>query len=64
MDDLQIMQVAQAPDNPDFIVCGTRPAEMFISENGGLSWTRGKLNAATECWFINTPRLNHAVSLV
>ncbi len=57
MDDLQIMQVAQSPDDPDFIVCGTRPAEMFISENGGLSWTRGKLNSATECWFINTPRV-------
>ncbi len=25
MDDLQILQIARAPDDPGFIVCGTRP---------------------------------------
>ncbi|MEM9529519.1 MAG: YCF48-related protein [Pseudomonadota bacterium] len=57
MDDLQILQVAQDPKDPNFIVCGTRPAEIFISEDNGKSWTRSALNAGTECWFINTTRV-------
>ncbi len=57
MDDLQILQLAQSPSDPDFIVCGTRPAEIFLSEDGGESWRRSALNAATECWFINTTRI-------
>ena len=57
MDSLQILHIEQAPDDPNFIVCGTRPAEIFISEDNGLSWTRSNLDASTECWFINTPRV-------
>ena len=57
MDDLHILQIAVSPDDPDFIVCGTRPAEIFISEDSGLTWTRSNLNAAAECWFINTSRI-------
>jgi len=57
MDELHILQIAQSPDDPDFIVCGTRPAEIFLSEDGGRSWIRSQLNSATECWFINTPRV-------
>ncbi len=57
MDSLHILQVARDPNDPDFIVCGTRPAELFISENNGESWVRAPLDAATECWFINTTRV-------
>ncbi len=57
MDDLHILQIAQSPSDPDFIVCGTRPAEIFISEDGGEMWRRSALNAATECWWINTARV-------
>ena len=57
MDDLQIHQVARCPDDPDFIVCGTRPGEIFKSEDNGLTWRRCNLDAATECWFINTTRV-------
>lgn len=57
MDELQILKVAQAPDDPDFIVAGTRPAEIFTSRNGGRSWQRSSLPVASECWFINTPRV-------
>ncbi|MEM7300230.1 MAG: YCF48-related protein [Pseudomonadota bacterium] len=57
MDPLHIQQVKQHPKDPDFIVCGTRPGEIFVSENGGESWRRCNLNTATECWFINTTRV-------
>jgi len=57
MDGLQILKIAQDPINPDVIVCGTRPSEIYISEDNGDSWFRSPINGATECWFINTPRV-------
>lgn len=57
MDSLHILRVAQDPHDPDFIVCGTRPGEIFISQDNGETWTRSKLDSATECWFINTTRV-------
>ena len=57
MEGLHILQVAQCPADPDCIVCGTRPAEIFISEDNGATWTRSNLDASTECWFINTSRV-------
>ena len=57
MDDLHILQIARDPHDPDFIVCGTRPGEIFISDDDGRSWRRSALNAGTECWFINTTRV-------
>lgn len=57
MDDLHILQIEQDPKDPDFIVCGTRPSEIFISRDNGESWTRSNLNGSTECWFINTSRV-------
>ena len=57
MDDLHVLQAEQHPHDPNFIVCGTRPAEIFISEDNGDTWTRACLNAGTECWFINTTRV-------
>ena len=43
--------------NAHFIVFGTRPGDIFISEDNGENWTRSNLDAATECWFINTTRV-------
>lgn len=57
MDNLHILRVAQSPEDPDCIVCGTRPAEIFISEDNGATWMRSNLDASTECWFINTSRV-------
>ena len=57
MDGLHILQIAQAPGDPDFIVCGTRPGEIFLSEDNGKTWVRANLDASTECWFINTSRV-------
>ena len=57
MDSLHILQIARDPRDPDFIVCGTRPGEIFISEDDGESWRRSQFAAATECWFINTTRV-------
>ena len=57
MDDLQILQVAQAPHDPDFIVAGCRPHEVFISEDGGLRWRRCRISERVQAEFINTPRV-------
>jgi photosystem II stability/assembly factor-like uncharacterized protein len=57
MDSLHILRVVQDPHDPNFIICGTRPAEIFISEDNGATWSRSTLDASTECWFINTSRV-------
>lgn len=57
MDDLHILRITQDPCNADCIVCGTRPGEIFVSEDNGESWARTNMDAATECWFINTTRV-------
>jgi len=57
MDQLHILKIAQDPQDADCIVCGTRPGEIFISEDNGVNWTRSTLDASTECWFINTSRV-------
>ena len=57
MDDLQILQIERDPNDARYIVCGTRPAEIFISQDDGEHWTRSLLNASDECWFINTSRV-------
>lgn len=57
LDSLQILQLAQHPDDPDFIIAGTRPAALFRSTDGGRSWRRLEMGNARECTFINTPRV-------
>lgn len=57
MDGLHILQVAQAPHDPDIIYAGTRPALIFRSGDGGRTWTRCELGNSAECDFINTPRV-------
>lgn len=57
MDQLHILKIAQDPHDADCIVCGTRPGEIFVSEDNGVNWTRSTLDASTECWFINTSRV-------
>jgi len=57
LDDLQVLQIAQAPWDPDFILAGTRPAMVYRSTDGGASWTRLNVGNAVECAFINTPRV-------
>ena len=57
MDGMHILQIAQAPHDPDVIYAGTRPAEVYRSRDGGMTWSRCALGNATECEFINTPRV-------
>jgi hypothetical protein len=57
MDGLHILQIAQAPHDPDIIYAGTRPAQLYRSFDGGRSWSRCPLNNAAESDFINTPRV-------
>ena len=57
MDGMHIQQIGQHPHDADFIAAGTRPAAIFISEDAGQSWFKAPLGNASECEFINTPRV-------
>lgn len=57
LDNLQIMQLAQAPHDPDIIVAGTRPADIYLSRDGGETWFLCPLPNSNEADFINTPRV-------
>ena len=57
MDGLHILQMAQHPDDPGFIVAGTRPAAIYVSEDGGASWFQAPLGNADRCEVINIPRV-------
>lgn len=57
MDGLHILQIAQAPHDPDIVYAGTRPAMIFKSADGGRSWSRCEMGNSAECDFINTPRV-------
>lgn len=57
MDGLHILQIAQAPHDPDLIYAGTRPAHLFRSADGGVTWDSLNLGNAVECEIINTPRV-------
>lgn len=57
MDGMHILQMIQAPHDPDIIFAGTRPAEVFRSADGGTTWERCQLQNQTECPVINTPRV-------
>jgi photosystem II stability/assembly factor-like uncharacterized protein len=57
MDGLHILQVAQAPHDPETIYAGTRPAMIFKSTDDGRTWRRCEIGNDVECDFINTPRV-------
>ncbi len=57
MEALQIHQIQQAPYDPNVIFAGTRPAQVWKSEDAGVTWRRLDMNIPTEVAFINTPRV-------
>jgi hypothetical protein len=57
LDQLQVLQLAIAPHDPDLVFAGTRPAEVFRSRDGGRTWSRCRLDNARTCRFITTPRV-------
>jgi len=57
LDDYDIWSMAQAPDDPDTIVVGTQPANIFISTDGGKSFAPTKGSFAEACIFVGKPRV-------
>jgi len=57
MEDLHILKIAQAPYDPGFIIAGTRPAELFRSQDDGITWDHLCLDNSVEAPFINTHRV-------
>ena len=57
LDDLQVLQVTQDPNDPNFIVAGCRPNEVFISEDAGQRWRKCTVSDRVQADFINTPRV-------
>lgn len=57
MDEMQIWALAQAPDDPDVLLAGTRPAALFRSEDGGRHWQRLDVAFAESCIYVGVPRI-------
>lgn len=57
MDGLHILKIAQSPEDPNFIIAGTRPAALYRSENNGETWTRLNFDNGIQPPFINTHRV-------
>lgn len=57
MDGMHILQIGQHSHDANLIVAGTRPAAIFISEDGGATWYKAPVGNASKCEFINTPRV-------
>ena len=52
-----VWSVAQAPDNPDIILAGTRPATVFRSTDRGLSWKVADAALPETCRAVLFPRV-------
>jgi hypothetical protein len=57
LDGLHVQQLAIHPQAPDTIYAGTRPAQVWRSGDGGMTWRQCRLGIPSECFFINTPRV-------
>ncbi len=57
MDGLHVLKIARSSHDAALLAAGTRPAEIFISEDEGRRWRRAFLPVDSECHFINTPRV-------
>lgn len=54
---MAIWSIAQAPESADTILVGTRPATVFRSLDGGLSWTKMSAAFPETCKFVLRPRI-------
>lgn len=55
--DTNVWSVAQAPDNPDIVLAGTRPAALFRSTDRGRSWKRADAALPQTCPAVLLPRV-------
>jgi photosystem II stability/assembly factor-like uncharacterized protein len=55
--DTNVWSVAQAPDNPDVILAGTRPAMVFRSTDRGRSWKAADAALPKTCPAVLLPRV-------
>lgn len=57
LDGFHVQQLAIAPHDPETIYAGTRPAQVWRSNDAGATWRRCEMGIPSECHFINTPRV-------
>jgi photosystem II stability/assembly factor-like uncharacterized protein len=57
MDGLHILKIAQSPHDANFIIAGTRPAELYRSRDNGKTWDCLSFDNNVEAPFINTNRV-------
>jgi hypothetical protein len=57
LDKLHIWSFARDPKNPDLILAGTHPAEIYRSENRGETWTALRAGFAESCPAVVIPRV-------
>ncbi|MFL9911639.1 WD40/YVTN/BNR-like repeat-containing protein [Paraburkholderia sp. RL17-337-BIB-A] len=57
MDNMAIWSIAQAPDDADTILVGTRPATVFRSTDSGATWQKMNAGFPESCKFVLRPRI-------
>ena len=57
LDKLHVWSFARDPKNPDLILAGTRPAEIYRSEDRGKTWTALRSGIAENCPAVVIPRV-------
>src|SRR6202166_2175587 len=57
-----VRSMAVAPDDPDLVLAGTSTGQLYISRNGGASWTDGGAPFSFAGWVVSSLRWdpNHA----
>jgi photosystem II stability/assembly factor-like uncharacterized protein len=57
LDGRSIWQIVQSPHDPELLLAGTQPAELYRSEDGGRHWSRIDASLAQQCVFVNRTRV-------
>lgn len=57
MDAMQVWSIARSPSDPDLVLAGTRPGNVFRSTDGGQLWEKCNTGIPATCLYVGSPRV-------